>query len=251
MRIFRFSRDENCLDQVLLSYSPYMCHIIIIVYRDLLEIVCLNLAICMIVLSDVIFLTFTNKHKRALSCALLIHTDMPKSSWWLQITWHQIGTRPSTTTMLTWLWPDCHINHINLEYTHNNTVITQAICSREVDEPMLSFSSPDSTSHSYNALMHTPSSLPWIFPGAPSKINGAPGNIQGNLTALQMVYIEAYPRLRVVTTAMDTAYPGHGWRQDFWHEHGKPSHISRARSSRWLAARATETRSLNTRSFNT
>ena len=26
--------------------------------------------------------------------------------------------------------------------------------------------------------------LPWIFPGAPLKINGAPGNIQGNLTAM-------------------------------------------------------------------
>ena len=26
--------------------------------------------------------------------------------------------------------------------------------------------------------------LPWIFPGAPLKVNGAPGNIQGNLTAL-------------------------------------------------------------------
>ena len=28
------------------------------------------------------------------------------------------------------------------------------------------------------------SRLPWIFPGAPLKFNGAPGNIQGNLTAL-------------------------------------------------------------------
>ena len=27
------------------------------------------------------------------------------------------------------------------------------------------------------------SRLPWIFPGTPLKINGAPGNIQGNLTA--------------------------------------------------------------------
>ena len=26
--------------------------------------------------------------------------------------------------------------------------------------------------------------LPWIFPGAPLKINGAPGNIQGNLTGM-------------------------------------------------------------------
>ena len=28
------------------------------------------------------------------------------------------------------------------------------------------------------------SNLPWIFPGAPLKFDGAPGNIQGNLTAL-------------------------------------------------------------------
>ena len=28
------------------------------------------------------------------------------------------------------------------------------------------------------------SKLPWIFPGAPLEINGAPGNIQGNLTGM-------------------------------------------------------------------
>ena len=32
------------------------------------------------------------------------------------------------------------------------------------------------------------SKLPLIFPGAPLKINGTPGNIQGNLTALQGVF---------------------------------------------------------------
>ena len=30
------------------------------------------------------------------------------------------------------------------------------------------------------------SRLPWIFPGVPLKINGASGNIQGNLTALPL-----------------------------------------------------------------
>ena len=30
--------------------------------------------------------------------------------------------------------------------------------------------------------------LPWIFPGAPLKVNGAPGNIQGNLTTLSLVW---------------------------------------------------------------
>ena len=32
--------------------------------------------------------------------------------------------------------------------------------------------------------------LPWIFPGAPLKINGTPGNIQGNLTALMFLKID-------------------------------------------------------------
>ena len=31
--------------------------------------------------------------------------------------------------------------------------------------------------------------LPWIFPRAPLKINGAPGNIQGNLTGMYLVWI--------------------------------------------------------------
>ena len=31
--------------------------------------------------------------------------------------------------------------------------------------------------------------LPWIFPGAPLKINGAPGNIQGNLTGMLLRHI--------------------------------------------------------------
>ena len=38
--------------------------------------------------------------------------------------------------------------------------------------------------HSEFIMKGIPVKLPWIFPGAPLKINGAPGNIQGNLTAL-------------------------------------------------------------------
>ena len=34
--------------------------------------------------------------------------------------------------------------------------------------------------------MHT-FKLPWIFPGAPLRINGAPGNIQGNLTGVRVI----------------------------------------------------------------
>ena len=39
----------------------------------------------------------------------------------------------------------------------------------------------------YTACIPMPylSSLPWIFPEAPLKFNGDPGNIQGSLTALQ------------------------------------------------------------------
>ena len=32
------------------------------------------------------------------------------------------------------------------------------------------------------------SRLPWIFPGAPLKFTGVPGNIQGNLTTLSLVW---------------------------------------------------------------
>ena len=34
------------------------------------------------------------------------------------------------------------------------------------------------------AEIHIPVKLPWIFPGAPLKINGAPRNIQDNLTVM-------------------------------------------------------------------
>ena len=33
-----------------------------------------------------------------------------------------------------------------------------------------------------------PVKLPWIFPGAPLNFNGAPGNIQGNLTGRDILY---------------------------------------------------------------
>ena len=43
--------------------------------------------------------------------ALLIYTDQAISSWWLQMPWCQIGTRPSATTMLTQLCLYRHLNH--------------------------------------------------------------------------------------------------------------------------------------------
>ena len=39
------------------------------------------------------------------------------------------------------------------------------------------------------------SRLPWIFLGAPLKVNGAPGNIQGNMTALYTPW-QSFPRIR-------------------------------------------------------
>ena len=48
--------------------------------------------------------------------ALLIHTDSvyePTSSWWLQMPWCQIGTRPSATTMMTSLRLEWQIKNIS------------------------------------------------------------------------------------------------------------------------------------------
>ena len=36
--------------------------------------------------------------------------------------------------------------------------------------------------------LHPSKQLPWIFPGAPLKINGAPGNILGNLTGTPRIF---------------------------------------------------------------
>ena len=36
---------------------------------------------------------------------LLSRSDRPSSSWWLHMSWRQIGARPSATTMLTGNWP--------------------------------------------------------------------------------------------------------------------------------------------------
>ena len=36
------------------------------------------------------------------------------------------------------------------------------------------------------------SRLPWIFPGASFKVNGPPGNIQGNLRALKILIDSLY-----------------------------------------------------------
>ena len=49
---------------------------------------------------------------------------------------------------------------------------------------------------------HTCQKLPWIFPGAQLKLNGSPGNIQGNLTgmgilaAIIMLHFEPYITFR-------------------------------------------------------
>ena len=48
-------------------------------------------------------------------------------------------------------------------------------------------------SASRSEVSRIPVKLPWIFPAAPLKINGAPGNIQGNLTAMQSVFVSTRP----------------------------------------------------------
>ena len=69
--------------------------------------------------------------------ALLIYTEQAISSWWLQMSWHQIGARPSATTMLTQLcltvtWIHCDRYHV--------TSIKQAMFKRgwEVCNPLVS-----------------------------------------------------------------------------------------------------------------
>ena len=43
----------------------------------------------------------------------LIYNQNWFALWWLLMPWHRIGARSSAVTMLTWLWVDCCINHIN------------------------------------------------------------------------------------------------------------------------------------------
>ena len=42
--------------------------------------------------------------------------------------------------------------------------------------------------------------LPWIFQGTPLKFNGAPGNIQGNLTPLQLLTLQIYHQTSNIRT---------------------------------------------------
>ena len=60
-------------------------------------------------------------------CALLIHTDRVMSSRWLQMTWRQIGAKPSATTMLTRLWLHSHISYV----AWHKYVSSNKRCSRE------------------------------------------------------------------------------------------------------------------------
>ena len=41
-----------------------------------------------------------------------IYTGRATSPQWLQMSWRQIGVRPSATTMLTWLWLYCHLSNV-------------------------------------------------------------------------------------------------------------------------------------------
>ena len=50
-------------------------------------------------------------------------TERPSPSWWLQMSWRQIGTRPSATTMVSLLWLHTtiiHIVHIPLHISYHN-----------------------------------------------------------------------------------------------------------------------------------
>ena len=59
--------------------------------------------------------------------ALLISTDRPTSSWWLQMIWHQIGLRPSSITMINGLWLEHHRDHITSDYYNLKYFISHGI----------------------------------------------------------------------------------------------------------------------------
>ena len=53
---------------------------------------------------------------------LLMCFNWPRSSWLLQMSWRQIGTRPSAAIVKTWLWPQWNMNIL-----HNMHVALQAL----------------------------------------------------------------------------------------------------------------------------
>ena len=78
------------------------------------------------------------------------------SSWWLQMSWRQIGARPSATTMLTLQWLKyiivAHASYYAI-YIHCITAIKPTMCERvwEVHNPLVSLLLDGSSFHSDNA----------------------------------------------------------------------------------------------------
>ena len=71
-----------------------------------------------------------------------------------------------------------------------------------------------------------PVKLPWIFPGAPLKFNGAPGKIQGNLTAMHLAALRVREGRPVRTDLLhicvchvlhDPRGGGLSWNSRLWH----------------------------------
>ena len=66
---------------------------------------------------------------------LLSCTDWHTSSWWLQMTWHQIGARPSATTILSWCLPQditmahyrqvSNISHTKSQHINGSRLVLQ------------------------------------------------------------------------------------------------------------------------------
>ena len=60
------------------------------------------------------------------SCSLWRHCNgmnQPAPLWWLRMHWHQIDSQTSSTTMLTPLWPWCHMKNILLNW--NRVFVTK------------------------------------------------------------------------------------------------------------------------------
>ena len=65
-------------------------------------------------------------HKTQLPWIILIRNERPSPSWWLQMAWRKMGTRPSAATMLFLLWLQTMINYIT-HVTQNAYIALQTL----------------------------------------------------------------------------------------------------------------------------
>ena len=94
-----------------------------------------------------------------LHCTLLLYANWAMLSGWLQMSWCQIGARPSATTMLTLLWLYYYVNHIVWHYYVAAIKLTKFKRDQEVGNPLVPLLLMGTLSHSGNALWRQSSLL--------------------------------------------------------------------------------------------